>query len=84
MSTTLGRLVREAREAAGLTVAQLADMAGIDRPMIYRIEDEEVVGGADTQERLADALGIDPAEVLRAAAATTRARRAHRAEPEAA
>lgn len=36
--TTLGNLVRAAREERGLTVRQLAEMVGVEHPTITRIE----------------------------------------------
>lgn len=50
--------LQQAREAKGLTVAELAEKAGIDRATIYRLEDGRNVPGLATVVKLEKALGV--------------------------
>lgn len=53
--------VRELREARGWTQVELAERAGLRRPTISAIENEQTKGvDFDVLERLANALGVDP------------------------
>jgi transcriptional regulator with XRE-family HTH domain len=54
----VGAAVREAREAAGLSVAALAARSGVSRAMIAKIEREEAQPTAALLGRLSGALGI--------------------------
>ena len=57
--------VKELREAKGWSQAELADVAGIARATVNRIE-QGTVTGVDfaTLERLADALGVNAAVLV--------------------
>lgn len=55
----IGVAVREAREAAGLSVAALAERSGISRAMIAKIEREESQPTAALLGRLSGGLGIN-------------------------
>jgi transcriptional regulator with XRE-family HTH domain len=57
-SPQLGEFVRSQREAAGLSMAALAQAAGIPRSQVLRIERAEIRPGPDTLARLADALRL--------------------------
>jgi|SRR5579884_1681131 len=54
----IGAAVREAREAAGLSVAALAQRAGISRAMIAKVERDEAQPTAALLGRLSGGLGI--------------------------
>ena len=50
-------LIREARQAAGLTMAELAERAGSSKPTVSRYENGLVDPGAQTLNRLLHACG---------------------------
>ena len=50
-------LIREARRAAGLTMAELAERAGTSKPTVSRYENGLVDPGAETLSRLLHACG---------------------------
>lgn len=50
--------MREARKKVGLTQQELADISGVDRTTIARLETGLRVGRIDIIELLADSLGI--------------------------
>jgi len=52
-------LIREARLAAGLTMAELAERAGTSKPTVSRYENGLVDPGAETLNRLLHACGQD-------------------------
>jgi transcriptional regulator with XRE-family HTH domain len=52
-------LIREARRAAGLTMAELAERAGTSKPTVSRYENGLVDPGAETLNRLLRACGQD-------------------------
>ncbi len=56
--TTFGERLRAAREAAGLTQAELADTAGIHRVDVNRYERGKFEPSLSVAFRLADALGV--------------------------
>jgi transcriptional regulator with XRE-family HTH domain len=59
--------IREAREAAGLTQAELAEKANTTQGTISRIENGEIVPRLDTLQRIADALGTSTSALLEVA-----------------
>lgn len=62
---TLARAVASARESAGLLKSQLADMAGVSRSSITRIEAGEITRpDAVTLARIARALGVSVDSLL--------------------
>jgi transcriptional regulator with XRE-family HTH domain len=63
---TLGATLRSARIAAGLSVRQLAHEAGMNHSYLVKLETDQYDNpSADILQRLAEALGIDPSELLR-------------------
>jgi HTH-type transcriptional regulator / antitoxin HipB len=54
-----GEQVREEREAAGLTQAELAAAVGTSQPAIARLEAGGVSPTLDTLSRVAEALGLE-------------------------
>ena len=72
----IGRMVREARERRGLSLAELGRRSGVDRAGIWRIEQGKLASrpSPETLSKLAAALDISPKNLYLAAgyAATTR------------
>lgn len=62
----LGRNVREARRRAGMSQEQLAFEAGMKRSYVSDLERGTRNPSLKAIGRLAGALGLDPAELLRA------------------
>jgi transcriptional regulator with XRE-family HTH domain len=60
----LGRVIREAREQKGMTVAELAEAAGFKRRRLVRIEEGELDPRFDGLMALADGLGVPPATIV--------------------
>ncbi len=61
---TVGALVRQAREEAGLTVDDLARRSGCGRANIYRIEGDDVSPSVSTLERIARALHVGVRDLI--------------------
>ena len=61
----IARRVKEVRMRLGLTASALAARSGIRRPNISRIESGRHMPSLDTLERLAEALGVPVAELVR-------------------
>jgi transcriptional regulator with XRE-family HTH domain len=57
--------VRRARHAGNMTQEELADRAGLSARYVGSIERAEVSVTVTVLERLADALEVEPAELLR-------------------
>ena len=64
-SRRIARRVKEVRTRVGLTASVLAARSGIQRPNISRIEGGRHMPSIDTLERLAKALGVPVAELVR-------------------
>jgi len=60
----IGEAIRQTREARGLTLRQLAGVAGIKGTHIARIERGELDPRASTLRKLAAALSVDLARLL--------------------
>ena len=54
----LGNAIRDLRQKHGLTIADVAERAGISRGMLSKIENSQTATSLDTLSRLAEALGI--------------------------
>jgi len=61
----IGDKLRETRKYALLTQQQLADKSGVDIATIVRIERNQVEPQARTIRKLAQALGVEPHELLK-------------------
>jgi transcriptional regulator with XRE-family HTH domain len=62
---TLASVIRQAREAAGLSVRQLAPLVGAHHSVLSRIEAGEVTRpSAEMVQNIAAALELDPSELL--------------------
>lgn len=67
LSQEVGRVLRARRLAAGLSQEELADMAGLDRTYIGRLEAGKQSPTVDTLAKLARTLGVSCSEILLAA-----------------
>lgn len=65
LRTVVARNLRLLRQASGLTQEQLADIAGLDRNYIGKLEREENSPTVDTLEAVALALQVDVEWFLR-------------------
>ena len=61
----IGANLKRERERALLTQQELAERAGLGFPTISRIENDHVEPHFRTIRKLAQALGLDPAELVR-------------------
>ncbi len=61
----IGDKLRETRKYALLTQQQLADKSGVGITTIIRIERNQVEPHARTIRKLAEALGVEPHELLK-------------------
>jgi transcriptional regulator with XRE-family HTH domain len=61
----IGRQLRETRKRAMLTQQELAERSGVGVTTIVRIERDQVEPQGRTIRKLAEALGVDPAELLK-------------------
>jgi transcriptional regulator with XRE-family HTH domain len=60
----VARLLREKREAAGLSMTRLAESAGLSHQMVSYVERGMRIPSLDTLLRMTDALGVDLAVLL--------------------
>lgn len=61
----LGATIRELRQRHGLTIAQVAEQAGISRGMLSKIENAQTSTGLDVLNRIAQALGVSMSTLFR-------------------
>jgi len=61
---TFGRNVRRLRRSRGFSQEELAHRARIDRTYVSHIERSIHAASIDVIEQLAEALGVEPAELL--------------------
>jgi transcriptional regulator with XRE-family HTH domain len=61
----IGSRIREIRKAAGLTQVEAAEAAGLTQPVWARAESNRADLRVNTVEKLATALGVTPADLLR-------------------
>jgi transcriptional regulator with XRE-family HTH domain len=59
-----GEVIRQARQARGLTQVQLAEQAETTQGTISRIESGDLIPRVDDLARIADALGTTAADLL--------------------
>ncbi|MEY9876664.1 transcriptional regulator with XRE-family HTH domain [Streptacidiphilus sp. MAP12-33] len=60
----VGALIRQHRQAAGLSQVQLAERAGIDHKTVSRAENGVYAVSIDQVARIARALGVSSSELL--------------------
>jgi transcriptional regulator with XRE-family HTH domain len=65
--TQLGLVIRQRREALGLSQGDLAALVQTQRPLVSRVESQRHVLSLETLERYARALECRPSELLAAA-----------------
>ncbi|ANQ86173.1 putative DNA binding helix-turn helix protein [Azoarcus olearius] len=58
LEESVGAVIRELRLKEGLTIAQVAELAGISRGMLSKIETGSTMAGMDTLARIARSLGV--------------------------
>ncbi|MWL91938.1 MULTISPECIES: XRE family transcriptional regulator [Cupriavidus] len=58
LEEAVGLAIRELRQREGLTIAQVADQAGLSRGMLSKIETGSTMAGMDTLARIARVLGV--------------------------
>src|ERR1035437_4354536 len=61
----LGNTIREIRLSHGLTIADVANLAGISRGMLSKIENAQTATSLEALSRLAQALGVSLATLFR-------------------
>ncbi|MDD3884238.1 MAG: XRE family transcriptional regulator [Gallionella sp.] len=61
----MGKSIREIRLDNGLTIADVAQLAGISRGMLSKIENAQTATSLETISRLANALGVSLATLFR-------------------
>lgn len=63
-ATHLAEALRTRRKAKGMAIEQLADLSGVSRSMISKIERAEAVPSTSVLSRLAEALGVTFSQLL--------------------
>jgi transcriptional regulator with XRE-family HTH domain len=58
LEESVGAAIRELRQRDGLTIAVLAEQAGVSRGMLSKIENGQTSAGMETLARIARALGV--------------------------
>lgn len=65
LESYLGSTVRDLRVQLGLTIADVAERAGISRGMLSKIENAQTATSLDTLEQVANALGVTLSRLFR-------------------
>lgn len=65
LRSVVARNLRLLRQAAGMSQEQLADLAGLDRNYVGKLEREENAPTVDTLEAIALALQVDAERLIR-------------------
>ncbi len=71
LEETVGAAIREQRQRHSLTLAQVAEQAGISRGMLSKIENGQTTAGMDTLARIARVLGVSMSVLFSKYDATT-------------
>lgn len=61
----LGATIRELRQRHGLTIAEVAEQAGISRGMLSKIENAQTATSLETLAKVANALGVSLSKLFR-------------------
>ena len=56
--------MRSLRSAAGISLAQLADLSGIAKATLFKVEQRNTNPTLETISAIAGALGVEPTELL--------------------
>lgn len=59
MSVAVGKIYKQARKEMGLTQQEVADVSGVKRPNIARLESGKHSPTVDMLNRIADSMGMD-------------------------
>jgi transcriptional regulator with XRE-family HTH domain len=70
-----GATIRLLREERGLNCAQFADLVGIDRAFMWKIENDKMDGSPRTRLAIAEALGVSVSAITYTVPLQRRARR---------
>lgn len=65
LGSYLGSTIRDLRIQLGLTIAEVAERAGISRGMLSKIENAQTATSLDTLEQIANALGVTLSRLFR-------------------
>lgn len=65
LESYLGNTIRDLRIQHGLTIADVAERAGISRGMLSKIENAQTATSLDTLEQIANALGVTLSRLFR-------------------
>lgn len=65
LQETLAKNVRTIRRARGMTQEDLADRAGLSSRYVGQVERAQTAATINVLEQLAEALGVEPAELVR-------------------
>ncbi len=64
LRATFAANLRRARQAAGVSQEELANLAGVDRTYVSSLERSVYAASVDVIERIADALEVEPSDLL--------------------
>jgi transcriptional regulator with XRE-family HTH domain len=64
LAATMGALIRQARENAGLTQLSVAERSGVSRAQVANIETDRTDVPTKTLLRIADAIGVRAGDLL--------------------
>lgn len=67
LSRELAKLLRREREARDLSLSTVAERAGLSYQMVSYVERDMRLPTVETMVRIAWAIGVDPAEILKQA-----------------
>jgi transcriptional regulator with XRE-family HTH domain len=56
--------LRRARQAAGVSQEELANLAGVDRTYVSSLERSVYAASVDVIERISEALNVEPSDLL--------------------
>lgn len=60
----LGLYIRKQRQACGLELSELAELAGVNKSTLFRLEKSELKPSFATLQKIANGLGIGVGELI--------------------